>query len=231
MLLLIFAVTIIASLVVSWSLKSKFRKYSKIGLSANMTGREVAEQMLRDYQIYDVQVICTPGELTDHYNPANKTINLSEPVYFGNSAAAAAVAAHETGHAVQHATAYSMLEFRSAMVPLQSISAGILNFIFIASFFGGFALQSMFPIGTVILVIIGAYAVITTFSLVTLPVEFDASNRALKWIESRGIVTSSEYAMAKDALNTAALSYVIVALGSLATLLYYVLSYLGMNND
>ncbi len=230
MIWIIFIVTMLASWWVSSSLRSKFKKYSQTSLRANMTGREIAEQMLRDHQIYDVDVICVPGQLTDHYNPAEKTVNLSEEVYYGDSAASAAVAAHECGHAVQHATAYSMLEFRSALVPLQNISGKIINFIFIASFFGGFFLTSAFPFQTVLLVVIGAYTVITLFSLVTLPVEFDASKRALQWVDQNGIVTSQEYDMAKDALNTAALTYVVAALGSLATLLYYVSLFLGSND-
>ncbi|GAB4402106.1 MAG: zinc metallopeptidase [Microscillaceae bacterium] len=230
MIWIIFGVTMLASLAVSWSLRSKFNRYSQIALSSGLSGREVAEQMLRDHQIYDVRVTCVAGQLTDHYNPYDKTVNLSEQVYHGRSAAAAAVAAHECGHAVQHATAYSMLEFRSAMVPLQNFSGQLLNFIFIASFFGGFFLSSIFPLQTMLLVIIGAYGVITTFSFVTLPVEYDASRRALAWITDRGVVSRSEYNMAKDALNTAALSYVVVALGSLATLLYYVSAFLGSDD-
>ncbi len=227
MIWIIFGVTMIASLIASWSLKSKFKKYAQITLSSNMTGQEIAERMLKDHQIYDVSVTCVGGQLTDHYNPADKTVNLSEEVYYGRSAAAAAVAAHECGHAVQHATAYSMLEFRSALVPLQAVSGTVLNVIFMVSIFGSVFLTSMFPFQTMLLVIIAAYAVMTTFSFITLPVEYDASKRALAWIQSNGIVNSSEYGMAKDALNTAALTYVIAALGSLATLLYYVSMFLG----
>lgn len=226
---IIFGVTMIASLIASWSLKSKFKKYSQIALSSNMTGKEIAERMLRDNRIYDVSVTSVGGQLTDHYNPANKTVNLSEGVYHGRSAAAAAVAAHECGHALQHATAYSMLEFRSALVPLQAISGTILNTIFMISIFGSFFLTSMFPYQTMLLVVIGAYAVLTTFSFVTLPVEYDASKRALAWIKTNGIVNSDEYGMAKDALNTAALTYVIAALGSLATLFYFISVYMGSN--
>lgn len=228
---IIFGVTMIASLIVHWQLKSKFNRYSKIGLRANLTGAEIAEMMLRDHKIYDVQITCVEGHLTDHYNPAEKTVNLSPQVFHGNSAASAAVAAHECGHAVQHATAYSMLEFRSAMVPLQSISGWFLNILFIVAFFGGYFLYSFIPITTILLLIIGAYGVITLFSFVTLPVEFDASKRALVWMTDRGVVTREEHAMAKDALNTAAMTYVIAALGALATLLYYVASFMGISRD
>ncbi|HYG40495.1 MAG TPA: zinc metallopeptidase, partial [Cytophagales bacterium] len=184
---------------VSSKLKSKFRKYSQIGLMSGLSGREIAEQMLKDNGIYDVKVTSVEGELTDHYNPANKTVNLSPDVYHGRSAAAAAVSAHECGHAVQHATAYSMLEFRSAMVPVQNISATVINIIFMAMIFGGFLIQSFMP--TAMLIIIACYAIFALFALVTLPVEFDASKRALAWIESRGVVTSGEHDMAKDALK------------------------------
>lgn len=228
---IIFIVTMVASLLIHWSLRSKFTKYSQIGLQANLTGAEIAAMMLRDHNIRDVDITCVEGELTDHYNPANKTVNLSEGVYYGNSAVSAAVAAHECGHAVQHATAYSMLEFRSAMVPLQNISGWILNIIFILSFFGAYFLASLFPLKMILLIIIGAYGVITLFSLVTLPVEYDASKRAMAWMTRRGIVTQNEEAMAKDALNTAALTYVVSALGSLLTLLYYIMSFLGTSSD
>ncbi len=230
MIWIIFGVTMIASLIASSSLKRKFRRYSEMTLSSNLSGAEIAAQMLRDHGIYDVEITCVEGQLTDHYNPADKTVNLSEGVYYGRSAAAAAVAAHECGHAVQHATAYSMLEFRSALVPIQAISGTVLNFIFIASFFGGFFLTSIFPMQTMLLVVIGAYAVITTFSLVTLPVEYDASKRALAWIQTNRVVNPQEYGMAKDALNTAASTYLIAALGSLATLLYYVTMFLDSND-
>lgn len=230
MIWIIFGVTMIASLIASSSLKRKFRRYSETALSSNMSGAEIAAKMLRDHGIYDVEITCVEGQLTDHYNPADKTVNLSQEVYYGRSAASAAVAAHECGHAVQHATAYSMLEFRSALVPLQAISGTVLNFIFIASFFGGFFLTSLFPMQTMLLVVIGAYAVITTFSLITLPVEYDASKRALAWIQTNNVVNPQEYGMAKDALNTAASTYLIAALGSLATLLYYVTMFLGSSD-
>ncbi|MGD1842467.1 MAG: zinc metallopeptidase [Thermonemataceae bacterium] len=224
---IIFIGFMVISFAVRNRLKSKFRKYSKIALSNGLTGREIAEKMLRDHQIHDVKVTCVPGELTDHYNPANKTVNLSEPVYYGQSAAAAAVAAHECGHAVQHATAYSMLEFRSTLVPVQNVSAKILNFIMLAAFFGGFFLFKAIPLQTVLLIVIGAYTVITLFSLVTLPVEFDASKRATRWLKDTGITREGELVMAKDALHWAAMTYVVAAIGSMAMLAFYVLQFLG----
>lgn len=229
--ILIIIVFALVSWAVSSRLKSKFRKYSQIGLSSGLSGREIAENMLRDHGIYDVSVMSVPGKLTDHYNPANKTVNLSPEVYNGRSAAAAAVAAHECGHAVQHATAYSMLEFRSAMVPLQNVSARIINIIFIAMFFGAFFVQGLFSFQTAMLVIIGCYFVFTLFAFVTLPVEFDASKRALAWISERGVVNRQEHDMAKDALKWAAMTYVVAAIGSLVTLLYWVMMFLGGSRD
>ncbi len=220
----------IFSWAVSARLKSKFRKYSQIPLASGMTGAEAAHKMLRDHRIYDVQVTCVPGELTDHYNPGNKTVNLSEPVYHGRSAASVAVAAHECGHAVQHATAYSFLEFRSLMVPVQNIGNKILSVIFMISLFGGIMYLGL-PYEAVLLVIIACYAVITLFSLVTLPVEFDASRRALAWASKSGVVNSQEHAMSADALKWAAMTYVVGALGSVAFLLYYVAQFVGLNND
>lgn len=217
----------IASWAVGKRLKNKFKKYSQVTLGSGLSGREIAELMLRDSGIYDVSVISVQGKLTDHYNPANKTVNLSPDVYGGRSAAAAAVAAHECGHAVQHAQAYRWLEFRSAMVPVQNVSARVINFVFIAMFIGAFALGGMIPTGTALLVIIACYSVFTLFAFVTLPVEYDASRRALAWIQERNIVTPDEHAMAKDALNAAASTYLVAALASLATLLYYVMLFLG----
>lgn len=216
----------IASWIVSSRLKSKFKKYSQETLGSGLSGREIAELMLRDNGIHDVSVTSVQGRLTDHYNPANKTVNLSPDVYNGRSAAAAAVAAHECGHALQHAQAYRWLEFRSAMVPVQNVSAKIINFMFIAMFLGAFGLN-MFGGSTALLVIIGCYSIFTLFAFVTLPVEYDASKRALAWIQDRNIVDSREHGMAKDALNTAAQTYLVAALGSLATLLYYVLMFMG----
>jgi Zn-dependent membrane protease YugP len=207
---------------VSWRLKRKFNEYSQIPLRANLTGREVAEQMLRDYRIYDVAVTCVEGQLTDHYNPYDKTVNLSPDVYYGRSAAAVAVAAHECGHAVQHATAYSMLEFRSAIVPLQNISATVINTVSMIMIFGSIFASNILPFSVAIYIIIACYTIFTLFAFVTLPVEFDASKRALAWARNSRVVNSQEHEMAKDALKWAAMTYVVAALGSLAQLLYYV---------
>lgn len=215
--------------VVSARLKSKFREYSQIHLTRDLTGADVARLMLTDNGIHDVQVTSVPGELTDHYNPANKTVNLSEAVYHGRNAAATAVAAHECGHAVQHAKAYSMLQFRSALVPIQNVSGQVMNFIMMAMIFGGAFIHNFWP--TALMIIIGCYAVFALFALVTLPVEFDASNRALKWIEARGIVTRQEHGMAKDALKWAAMTYVVAAIGAITTLIYYVMLLMGGNRD
>jgi len=211
----------VISLAVSWRLKSKFKEYSQIGLASNLSGKEIAEKMLQDNRIYDVRVLSVEGSLTDHYNPADKTVNLSPEVYHGRSAAAAAVAAHECGHAVQHATAYTFLKFRSAMVPALSIASRYMQWIILA----GILMINT----TVIPLTIGValFALTTIFSFITLPVEFDASRRALAWIDQRGVVTSREHAMAKDALWWAAMTYVVAALGSLATLLYYVSLLMG----
>ncbi|MBR07626.1 MAG: hypothetical protein CMP48_08055 [Rickettsiales bacterium] len=231
MLFIIIIVFMIASLVVSTRLKNKFKKYSKIPLSTGLTGKEIAQLMLADHGIHDVTVTSVQGQLTDHYNPANKTVNLSPDVYNGRSAAAAAVAAHECGHAVQHATAYSFLEFRSAMVPIQNVSANIINVVFMMMFFGAFFLNGLIPPQIAILVIIGCYGVFTLFAFITLPVEYDASKRALAWIQDRNIVNAGEHKMAKDALDTAAKTYLIAALSSLATLLYWVMILVGGSRD
>jgi len=216
---------------VSARLKSKFKEYSRTPLRNDLSGADVARLMLKDNGIHDVQVISVEGQLTDHYNPASKTVNLSRDVYEGRNAAATAVAAHEVGHAVQHATAYSMLEFRSAMVPVQNVTATILNYMMMAMMFGAFFASSFLPWKTALLIIIVCYAVFALFALVTLPVEFDASRRALAWVEARGIVTRDEHAMAKDALKWAAMTYVVAAIGAVSTLVYYVLQYIGMNDD
>lgn len=217
----------IISFAVSRRLKNKFKKYSQIPLSSNLNGKEIAEKMLADNRIHDVQVNCHKGALTDHYNPATRVVNLSEPVYHGRNAAAAAVAAHECGHAVQHSKAYRPLEMRSALVPLQNASAKIINFIFMAMLFGAMMLPNFIDFNLALLVIIGCYTIFTIFAFITLPVEFDASKRALQWIDSRGIVNSQEHDMAKDALKWAAMTYVVAAIGSLVTLLYYVSLFLG----
>lgn len=216
----------ILSFAISSKLKRKFKKYSQVPLASGLSGREVAEAMLVDNGIRDVRVVSVEGQLADHYNPANKTVNLSPDVYHGRSAASAAIAAHECGHAVQHANAYGMLEFRSAMVPIQNVSAKILNIVIMVAFFGGFVFMSL-PISNILLVIIACYTVLTLFSLVTLPVEFDASRRALAWVEQRGVVNRSEYAMARDALKWAAMTYLVAALGSMVMLLYYVSLFMG----
>jgi uncharacterized protein len=213
--------------IVSSRLKGKFHKYSQIQLKQNLSGADVARLMLADNGITDVKVISVEGQLTDHYNPTNKTVNLSTDVYNGRNAAATAVASHECGHAVQHAKAYSMLELRSALVPIQNVSAKIINMIFLAMMFGAFFVKGLFSIDTALLIIIACYGVFALFALITLPVEFDASKRALAWIEQRGIVTSQEHDMAKDALKWAAMTYVVAAIGAITMLLYYVMIFLG----
>lgn len=217
----IYALTFLFGIIgmfVSWRLKSKFQEYSQIGLVSGLSGKEIAEKMLRDNGIYDVRVISVEGQLTDHYNPADKTVNLSQDVYYGRNAAAAAVASHECGHAVQHATAYAMLQFRSAMVPVMSISNNIMPFLLMIG------MMVVYSTGNAMVLTIGValFAVATFFSFITLPVEFDASRRALAWIESSRVVNSNELALAKDALWWAAMTYVVAALGMLAQLLYYV---------
>lgn len=227
-LILIVVVFGILGFVVSNRLKSKFKKYSQTPLQANLSGKEIAELMLADNKIYDVKVNCVEGQLSDHYNPANKTVNLSPDVFYGRNAAAAAVSAHECGHAVQHATAYSWLQLRSALVPIQNASGKILNIVLIASLLGGFLIN--LPYEFMGYIVVGAYSIMTLFTLVTLPVEFDASARAMAWVDQRNIVTRSEYAMSKDALKWAAMTYVVAALASLATLAYYIFIFFG-NRD
>lgn len=216
---------------VSNRLKSKFHEYSQIQLTKNLTGAEIARLMLADHGIQDVKVISVEGQLTDHYNPMDKTVNLSHDVYHGRNASATAVAAHECGHAVQHAQAYSFLQLRSAMVPIQNVSGKIINFMMMIMMFGAFTAQSFLPWQTALLVIIACYGVFALFALITLPVEFDASKRALAWVDSRGIVTRQEHDMAKDALKWAAMTYVVAAIGAVTTLLYYVMMFLGANRD
>ena len=210
------------SFFVSQRLKSKFTQYSKTPLSNGMSGQEVALQMLADNGIRDVKVISVAGQLTDHYNPANKTVNLSEVVYHSRNAAAAAVAAHECGHAVQHATAYSWLQMRSKLVPVVNVSSRIMQWVIL----GGLLLANSLGNGLLLAGII-MFAMTTLFAFITLPVEYDASNRALAWMKQRGIVTTAEYAMSEDALKWAARTYVVAAIGSLATLLYYIALYMG----
>ncbi|MBX0291925.1 zinc metallopeptidase [Hymenobacter sp. HSC-4F20] len=218
---LIILLAMVAGWLIQWRLRSKFTQYSQIGLQSGLSGKQIAELMLADHGITDVRVISTEGRLTDHYNPADKTVNLSEEVYAERSAAAAAVAAHECGHAVQHATAYSALQFRSAMVPALSAVSKFMPLVLLAGVV--MVRTTLVPLGVGIVL----FALTTLFSFVTLPVEFDASKRALAWIDKRGIVTPQEHAMAKDALWWAAMTYVVAAISSLATLLYYVSIFMG----
>ena len=226
-----FWIIVIGFMIASWAvgarLRSKFNRYSQEQLRRPMSGAQAAEQMLADHGLHDVQIIQTPGRLTDHYNPVDRTINLSEEVFYGQNAAAVAIAAHETGHAVQHANAYAPLKMRSALVPVQAASARILNVIFIASLVAAFTLPAIFPYELAMILIIASYGVMSVFSLVTLPVEFDASKRALAWMSDSGVVTSQEHAKAKDALHWAAMTYVVAALASLSMLLYYLASFLS----
>ncbi len=221
-------VFMLIGMIVQFRLKSKFAAYNKVPTSSGLSGSEIARKMLQDNGIYDVQVVSTPGSLTDHYDPGSKTVNLSEDVYQERTVAAAAVAAHECGHAVQHATAYSMLQFRSKMVPITNISTRLSQWIIIAGLgvwgFGG-------GNQTVLLIGILLFAVTTLFTVVTLPVEFDASARALKWLESANITRPDEHDKAKDALKWAALTYVVAALASIATLAYYIMLYNGRSRD
>ena len=217
----------IISYAVQSRLKSKFKKYSKVTLSSGISGKEAAEKMLKDNGIYDVKVMSVEGQLTDHYNPANKTVNLSSEVYSNRSAAAVAVAAHEVGHAVQHAKAYSFLELRSALVPLQNVSAKVINFAFIAMFLGAWILPQFINFQLAFMVIIGCYTIFTLFAFITLPVEYDASKRGLAWMTTSGVTTPQEHDMAKDSLKWAARTYLVAAIASLVTLLYYVMIFLG----
>ena len=217
----IFIGFMILSWIVSLMLKSKFKKYSKIPLENGMSGKEVAEKMLRDNGIFDVKIESVPGQLTDHYNPANKTINLSQDVYNGRSVASAAVAAHEIGHAVQHAKAYAWLGFRSSLVPAVSFASKYVQWILLI----GILVVQRFP--ALLLFGIILFGLTTIFSFITLPVEINASKRALAWLSTSGITTYENHAKAEDALRWAAYTYVIAALGSLATLLYYLMIFIG----
>lgn len=209
------------SMIVSAVLKSRFNQYSKVPLRSGLSGKEVAERMLRENGIYDVSVTSVKGFLSDHYNPVNKTINLSPEVYSGHSVAAAAVAAHETGHAIQHATAYTWLNLRSKLVPFVQFSSSIVQWVLL---FGILAINT-FP--QLLLAGIILFAVTTLFSVITLPVEFDASKRALAWLNNTGITMGEEHTQAKDALKWAAMTYVVAALASIATLMQYILIYLS----
>ncbi|WP_052272802.1 zinc metallopeptidase [Flavihumibacter solisilvae] len=213
------------SMLVSFALKSKIRKYSQTGLRSGLSGKEIAERMLRENGIYDVKVVPSEGFLTDHYNPLTKTVSLSPDIYEGRNVAAAAVAAHECGHAVQHATSYPWLTMRSKLVPVVQFSSGIVQWILLAGIF----LIQIFP--ALLLAGIVLFALTTIFSLVTLPVEFDASNRALAWLERTNITTAQEQPMAKDALKWAAMTYVVAAVASIVTLIQYILIYQGRNRE
>jgi Zn-dependent membrane protease YugP len=217
---IIFGLIALFGWMVQSRLKYKIKKYSKLRLQNGLSGKEIAEKMLSDHEIYDVKVISTPGRLTDHYNPKDKTVNLSDTVYNELNASAAAIAAHEVGHAVQHATAYSWLEFRSRLVPMVGIASKLSMWIILAGlFFQTFPI--LLPLGIVL------FAATVFFSFITLPVEYDASNRALAWLENKNMLTREEQVGAKDALKWAARTYVVAAIGSLATLLYYIMIYMG----
>ena len=221
----IFGFFMLLSWLIGSKLKSKFKEYSQVPNSAGLTGKEIAEKMLKDNDIYDVKVISVEGSLTDHYNPADKTVNLSPEVYAGRSVAAAAVSSHEVGHAVQHAHAYAWLQMRSTLVSVVSVASKYMQWVLL----GGILFVNAFP--QLLLIGILMFATTTLFSFITLPVEFDASRRALVWINSAGITRSTENAQAKDALKWAALTYVVAALASLATLAYYIMVYLGGRRD
>lgn len=214
-------VPLLLSFYVSWRFKSKVKEYSQIGLSNHLTGAEIAQQMLSDNGIYDVQIFSAEGELSDHYNPEKKTVNLSHDVYYGRSVISAAVAAHEVGHAVQHAKGYAWLQFRSAVVPVVSVASKYVQWVLL----GGVLLINSFP--QLLLIGILLFAATTVFTVITLPVEFDASKRALAWLDTKGIVRKDEYPMTKDALKWAASTYVVAAIASIATLLYYLQIYMG----
>ncbi len=219
-LLAIAIVFMVIGFLVSSRLKSKFAKYSKERLSSGLSGKEIAEKMLKDNGIYDVKVMSVDGQLTDHYNPANKTVNLSADVYNGVNIAAAAVAAHECGHAVQHATAYQWLTMRSKLVPAVQIASNLMSFLTIGLAFAAYSMQGM--MNSMLLIFIILQGAITLFSLVTLPVEVDASKRALAWLDNSRLTRDYEHSEAKDALSWAAYTYFVAALGSIATLVYYI---------
>lgn len=220
----------LVSWLVSSTLKRKFEKYSKVQLRNGMSGAEIAEKMLADNGITDVQVISTPGQLTDHYNPKNKTVNLSESVYNQRNAAAAAVAAHECGHAVQHAQAYEWLKMRSALVPIVSVTSGMSQWVVV----GGLMLGAAAGLGFGYYVAVAGLVMMgfaTLFSFITLPVEYDASNRALAWLKSKNMVSQQEYAGSEDALKWAARTYLVAAIGALASLVYWAFQVFGSSRD
>ena len=228
-LLIISVVFMGIGMLVSSRLKSKFTTYSHERLSSGLTGKDIAKKMLNENGIYDVNVISVEGQLTDHYNPVTKTVNLSSAVFNGQNVASAAVAAHECGHAVQHATAYQWLTMRSKLVPVVQISSTILNYLTFGLAFAAFMIPNL--TNAMLLVFIVLQSIITLFSIVTLPVEVDASQRALAWLDSSGITRGQENSDAKDALKWAAYTYFISALGSIATLTYYIWRFLGNNRD
>lgn len=223
MIWIILIVFMLLSWLISWQLKSRFKKYSLIPMKFGMTGKDVAEKMLKDNSIYDVQVVSVEGELSDHYNPATKTVNLSRDVFYGNSIAAAAVASHECGHAVQHAEAYAWLQMRSKLVPVVSFASNWVQWVLLA----GVLLLNTFP--QLLLIGIILFSLTTIFSFITLPVEINASSRALVWLNGAGITNFETHPKAQDALKWAAYTYVVAALASLATLLYYISLYLRRN--
>lgn len=217
----------LVSWLVSNRLQSKFDYYSKVHLRNDMSGAEIAEQMLHDHGIYDVKVISTPGRLTDHYNPVDKTVNLSEAVYNQRNAAAAAVAAHECGHAVQHATAYSWLTMRSQMVPIVNVSSSLSQWLIVGGLILGIASKGL-SIGYIVAIVgLILMGIATAFSLITLPVEYDASNRALAWLKNKNMVSQQEYAGAEDSLKWAARTYLVAAIGAVASMLYWALQVFG----
>lgn len=226
--IIISVIFMVIGMIVQFTLKSKFKRYSEIPTSSGLSGKEVAEKMLTDNGIYDVQVISVDGVLSDHYDPTKKTVNLSADVYEGRNVSAAAVAAHECGHAVQHATAYSMLKLRSALVPVVQISTNVAQWVILIGL-------GMFTVGggnpTILLIGIILFAASTLFSIITLPVEFDASARALRWLDTSHITRGEEHDKAKDALKWAALTYVVAALASIAMLVQYILIYQGRSRD
>ena len=218
---IIFGVLMLLSFALSSSLQNKFKRYAKMPTEGGLTGRDVAEKMLHDHGIYDVKITCVKGRLTDHYNPADQTVNLSEDVYYGNGISSAAVAAHECGHAVQHATAYPWIKLRSALVPPVEFASRWVQWVLLA----GILLVEVFP--NLLLFGIVLFGITTLFSFVTFPVEIDASRRALAWLQGAGVASAQTYPAAKDALRTAAYTYVVAAISSLATLLYYIMIFIG----
>lgn len=227
---LLIGLTMAVSMWVSWRLKSKFNHYSKVHLRNGMTGAEIAEKMLADHGIYDVKVISTPGRLTDHYNPMNKTVNLSEAVYNERNAAAAAVAAHECGHAVQHAEAYQWLQMRSKLVPIVSITSNFSTWVVMGGLVLAVASETKLGIYVAIVGLV-MMALATLFSFVTLPVEYDASNRALAWLKNKNMVSQQEYEGAEDSLKWAARTYLVAALSSLAMLVYWGMRVMSASRD